>query len=261
MRPTGLKARIRSGAPTLGSWITLAHPAIAEIMAAAGFDWIVIDLEHSVISLRETEEMVRTIESAGVAPLIRLTSNDPDLIKRVMDAGAHGVVVPMIGSVAAAQAALDAVYYPPRGRRGVGLARAQGYGAKFAEYLAAVDEHGVVVLQIEHFEAVKSLPAILSVPGVDATIIGPYDLSASMGKPGRYDDPDVALVLEEYERVSLQHGIPMGYHVVETEPERVTARIARGYRFLGYSVDFLFLGVTCRTGVSQIRTAIGGSAR
>jgi 2-dehydro-3-deoxyglucarate aldolase len=256
VKPTGLKARIRSGAATLGSWLTLAHPAIAEIMAAAGFDWIVIDLEHSVISLRETEELIRVIEAAGVAPLIRLTSNDADLVKRVMDAGAHGIVVPMIASAAEGQAAVDAVYYPPRGRRGVGLGRAQGYGARFPEYLAALEEHAVVVLQIEHVDAVRALPEILAVRGMDATIIGPYDLSASMGKPGRYDDPDVALVLQQYETLSLQHDVPMGYHVVEPEPERVRARIARGYRFVAYSVDFLFLGVSCRTGVSELRRTV-----
>lgn len=256
MKPTGLKARIRSGAPTLGSWLTLAHPAIAEIMAAAGFDWIVIDLEHSVVSLRETEELIRVIEAAGVAPLVRLTSNDANLVKRIMDAGAHGIVVPMIGSAAEGRAAVDAVYYPPRGRRGVGLGRAQGYGAKFKEYIAALDEHAVVVLQIEHVDAVAVLPEILAVAGVDATIIGPYDLSASMNKPGQYDDADVAAVLERYEQLSLQHGLPMGYHVVEPEPERVRARIARGYRFVAYSVDFLFLGASCRSGVAELRTTI-----
>ncbi len=256
MKPTGLKARIRAGAPTLGSWLTLAHPAIAEIMAAAGFDWIVIDLEHSVVSLRETEELTRVIEAAGVAPLVRLTSNDANLIKRVMDAGAHGVVVPMIASAAEGQAAVDAVYYPPRGRRGVGLGRAQAYGAKFREYLDALEGHAIVVLQIEHVDAVAALPEILGVGGVDATIIGPYDLSASMGKPGRYDDADVAAVLERYETISRQHGVPMGYHVVEPEPERVKARIARGYRFVAYSVDFLFLGASCRSGVAELRTTI-----
>jgi 2-dehydro-3-deoxyglucarate aldolase len=259
VKPTGLKARIRSGVPTLGSWLTLAHPAIAEIMAAAGFDWIVIDLEHSVISLRETEELMRVIEAAGVAPLIRLTSNDANLVKRVMDAGAHGIVVPMIASAAEGRAAVDAVYYPPRGRRGVGLGRAQGYGARFADYVAALEEHAIVVLQIEHVDAVGALPEILAVPGVDATIVGPYDLSASMGKPGRYDDPDVALVLERYEQVSLEHRVPMGYHVVEPEPERVRARIARGYQFIAYSVDFLFLGASCRTGVSDLRSTIPSS--
>lgn len=256
MKPTGLKGRIRSGAPTLGSWLTLAHPAIAEIMAAAGFDWIVIDLEHSVVSLRETEELIRVIEAAGVAPLVRLTSNDANLIKRVMDAGAHGVVVPMIASAAEGRAAVDAVYYPPRGRRGVGLGRAQAYGAKFREYMAALEDHAIVVLQIEHVDAVAVLPQILGVGGVDATIIGPYDLSASMQKPGQYDDADVAQVLERYEAISQQHGVPMGYHVVEPEPDRVRARIARGYRFVAYSVDFLFLGVSCRSGVAELRTTI-----
>lgn len=260
MRPTGLKAKIRNGEVTLGSWITLGHPAIAEIMAGAGFDWLVIDIEHSVITLPEAEAIIRIAEGAGVAPLVRLTANDPATAKRVMDAGAHGVVVPMVNSAEDAKLALDSVYYPPRGRRGVGLARAQGYGARFAEYMAALAEHAVVVAQIEHVDAVRALPEILSVPGLDATIIGPYDLSASMGKPGRYDDADVAAQLAEYERVSRMHNVPMGYHVVEPEPARVEARIAAGYRLLGYSVDFLFLGASCRRGVAALRSTVGQMA-
>lgn len=261
MKHTGLKARIAAGEVTVGAWLTLAHPGIAEVMAAAGFDWIVIDIEHSVISLREVEELMRVIEGAGVAPLVRLTSNDRDLTKRVMDAGAHGVVVPMINSAAEARAALDAVYYPPRGTRGVGLARAQGYGPGFAEYVATLGDRAVVVVQIEHVDAIAALPEILAVPGIDATIIGPYDLSASMGKPGRYDDEDVREKLRQYERASQASGVPMGYHVVETDAARVTARLEEGYRFVGYSADFLFLGDTCRSGVARIKAHRDGTSR
>ena len=261
MKPTGLKARIAAGEVTLGAWLTLAHPGIAEVMAAAGFDWIVIDIEHSTISLREAEELMRVIESAGVAPLVRLTSNDRDLAKRIMDAGAHGVVVPMINSAAEAQAALDAVYYPPRGRRGVGLARAQGYGPGFAQYVETLGQHAIVVPQIEHVAAIAVLPEILAVPGIDATIIGPYDLSASMGKPGQYDDHDVRDKLQEYERLSLASTVAMGYHVVETDTARVAARLQQGYRFVAYSVDFQFLGDTCRNGVSRIRAHMENTRR
>ena len=109
----------------LGSWITLAHPAVAEIMANAGFDWLAIDLEHSVITIREAEELIRVIELSNVVPLVRLTSNNSDLIKRVMDAGAHGIIVPMVNSALDAEMAVQSIKYPPAGRRGVGLARAQ----------------------------------------------------------------------------------------------------------------------------------------
>ena len=129
-----LRDRVDSGDLTIGSWITVGHPAIAEIMAAAGFDWLVVDLEHSVIGLETAGDLIRIIDLCGVAPLVRLTTNDPNQIKRVMDAGAHGIVVPMVNSAAEACRAVEATRYPPKGGRGVGLARAHGYGASFEEY-------------------------------------------------------------------------------------------------------------------------------
>ncbi len=133
MKTISLKQKMRSGQQTVGSWITLAHPAIAEIMARAGFDWLVVDLEHSVITIREAEELIRTISLCGATPLVRLTANDAAQIKRVMDAGAHGIVVPMVKTKEDAVRAVSAVQYPPTGTRGVGLARAQGYWATFNE--------------------------------------------------------------------------------------------------------------------------------
>lgn len=253
-----VKGRLTLRQLTLGSWVTLAHPAVAEIMAQAGFDWLVIDLEHSVISLREAEDLIRVIESEGVAPLVRLTSNSPDQAKRVMDAGARGVVVPMVTTAEDAERAVRAVKYPPTGTRGVGLARAQGYGTRFAEYASSINARSIVVAQIEHVDAVNRLEEILAVPGIDATIIGPYDLSASMGKPGRYEDRDVAEVLARYEEISDRCGKPKGYHLVEPDPAAVTAKIHAGYCFMGFSVDFLFLGGGCRNGLRAVRAQVDG---
>lgn len=130
-----LKAKIHKKEIVIGSWITLAHPAIAEIMAKAGFDWLAVDMEHSVITIREAEELIRVIDLCGVVPLVRLSANDPIQIKRVMDAGAHGVIVPMVNSVAEAKQAVSGVRDPQQGARGVGLAMARGYGASFDRYL------------------------------------------------------------------------------------------------------------------------------
>ncbi|NQU59145.1 MAG: 2,4-dihydroxyhept-2-ene-1,7-dioic acid aldolase, partial [Rhodospirillales bacterium] len=179
-----LKQKLTNNETTIGSWITLGHSAVAELMAkTGGFDWLVIDMEHSVIELSQAQEMMQAIDLAGVPPLVRLTSNDENLIKRVMDAGAHGVVVPLVNSKEDAERAVASVYYPPRGTRGTGLARAQGYGATFPEYKAWLKENGVVVVMIEHIDAVNAIDEILAVPGVDGFIIGPYDLSASLGVP------------------------------------------------------------------------------
>ena len=191
-----LKAKLASSEVTVGSWITLGHPAIAEIMASAGFDWLVLDMEHSVLELSEAQTIIQVLDGLDCPAIVRLTSNHPDQIKRVMDAGATGVMVPMIKSAADAQAAVEAVYYPPEGKRGVGLARAQGYGARFQEYRQWLKENAVIIVMIEHIDAVQQIDAILSVPSIDAYIIGPYDLSGSMGRPGELDHPEVQIAIE-----------------------------------------------------------------
>ena len=126
-----LKERLRKKEVTVGSWITLGHPSVAEIMAHSGFDWLTVDMEHSAITLHQAQQLIQVIELSGVVPLVRVGENDPNLIKRVMDAGAHGVIVPMVNSKEEAEKAVRSVKYPPKGSRGVGLARAQKYGADF----------------------------------------------------------------------------------------------------------------------------------
>lgn len=251
-----LKQKLAENRLTIGSWITLAHPAIAEIMARAGFDWLTIDLEHSVITIREAEELIRVIALHGVPPLVRLTSNDANQIKRVMDAGAHGVIVPMVNSAADAERAVAAVYYPPQGTRGVGLARAQGYGTAFADYRDWLDREAVVIIQVEHIDAVENLEAILSTPGVDGFIIGPYDLSASMGIPGQFDDPRLAAAIERVRTAGQTLGKPGGLHVVEPATDQLRTHIARGFRFLAYSLDTRMLDTACRGGLAECRRGI-----
>lgn len=245
-----LKQRLRSGKPAIGSWITLGHPAIAEIMARAGFDWLVVDLEHSTTSIAAAGELLRTIALCGVPPLVRLTANDANQIKRVMDAGAHGIVVPMVNTAEEAERAVAAVYYPPRGHRGVGLARAQGYGAVFADYRQWLADEAVVIVQIEHIQAVHNLEAILSVGGVDGYFIGPYDLSASMGLSGQFEHPQVVEAIARIRQVGQELHRPGGLHVVEPDPAQLRQRLAEGFQFLAYSVDIRMLDVASRTGLA-----------
>ncbi len=248
-----LAGRLKSGELLIGSWITLAHPAIAEIMARSGFDWLAVDMEHSVITIREAEELIRVINLSGVFPLVRLTSNHPDQIKRVMDAGANGVIVPMVNSAVDAKRAVEAVKYPPFGKRGVGLARAQGYGTCFKEYLEWQEQGSVVIIQVEHIDAVNSLEAIFSVEGVDGFIVGPYDLTGSMGIPGQFDHPDFLKAMERINKVSKAMGVPGGIHVIEPEPEQLQQRIDEGYPFIAYSLDIRMLDATCRRGLEHIK--------
>ena len=242
-----IKEKFRKQQVTIGSWITLAHPGIAEIMAKAGFDWLAVDMEHSVITIREAEELIRVIDLCGAVPLVRLSANDPVQIKRVMDAGAHGVIVPMVNSVAQAEQAVSAVRYPPQGRRGVGLARAQGYGSSFDKYLDWVNKESIVIVQVEHIDAVNNLEAILAVEGVDGFIVGPYDLSGSLGVPGQFDNPLMKEAMQRIETVGTVSGKVPGIHVVEPDIEELKLRIEQGYRFVAYSVDIRMLDCACRS--------------
>jgi len=248
-----LKERFQERNLTIGSWITIGHHSIPEIMAQAGFDWLTVDMEHSAITLHEAQQIIQVIELCSVVPLVRVGENDPTLIKRVMDAGAHGVIVPMVNSQDDAVKAVNAVKYPPRGTRGVGLARAQGYGTSFDHYKEWVENESVVVVQIEHIQAVENLEKILHVEGVDAFIVGPYDLSGSLGVPGEFEDLRVVEALEEIMRVARKTNVSAGYHIVPPDPSTVKEKIKDGYTFIAYSVDFIFLGEMCRNGLAQIK--------
>jgi 2-dehydro-3-deoxyglucarate aldolase len=253
MRKKSLKQYLFENRLTYGSWITIGHPSIAEIMAKAGFEWLVIDMEHSAISTDQCQELIRVIDLCGISPLVRVSANDSLLIKKAMDAGSHGVIVPAVNSREDAEKAVLAVRYPPYGIRGVGLSRAQGYGTTFNEYKKWVEEESIVIVQIEHIKAVKNLKQILTVEGVDAFIIGPYDLSGSLGIPGKFEDKKMLRALEEVKQVAAENNISAGYHVIPPQPELVLEKINEGYTFIAYSVDFLFLGESCRSGLREIQ--------
>jgi 2-dehydro-3-deoxyglucarate aldolase len=245
-----LKNKLKENQLTLGSWITLGHAGVAEIFANAGFDWLVVDLEHSTISIEQAGELIRTIDLAGAAPLVRLTSNDTNQIKRVMDAGAHGIVVPMVNSAKEAEMAVASTRYAPKGHRGVGLARAQRYGNGFRDYLHWQWDNPVVIVQIEHQDALDHLEAIFSVPGVDGFIIGPYDLSCSMGMPGEFDRPKFKEAMAKILATALELGCPAGLHIVEPDIVRLEQVISEGYKFIAYSVDIRMLDVAARAGIA-----------
>jgi 2-dehydro-3-deoxyglucarate aldolase len=251
-----VKHELKAGRVVVGTWLTMAHPSIAEILAISGFDFIVVDMEHSVVELSSLPSLFLAMEAHDVVPLVRVGENDDALIKRVMDAGACGVIVPMVNSAEEARAAVDAVRYPPRGRRGVGLSRAQGYGPGFEEYVKKAGDEALVVVQIEHERAVSNLEAILGVDGVDAFIVGPYDLSASMGAPGDLERPEVSKALERIRETGRRLGVPGGFHLVEPDPVKLLELVHQGFQLLAYSVDMLFLGRTSAAGLAEIRKGL-----
>lgn len=248
----GLKERLRKRELTVGSWMGIGSTAIAEIMSKAGFEWLVIDMEHSSISESQCAELIRVVDLSGKAPLVRTGANDPLLIKRAMDAGAHGVIVPMVNTREDAEKAVAAVKYPPCGTRGVGLSRAQGYGTSFDEYKRWVEEESVVIIQVEHIDAVENIDEILAVDGIDGFIIGPYDLSGSIGTPGEFNGKRMLKALDKVKKASNRTNISAGYHVVPPRPALVREKIREGYTFIAYSVDFLFIAEACKGGLVEI---------
>lgn len=236
-----VKQQIISNEVTVGSWLTIHSLETVEIMGQQSFDWLVIDMEHSAITLDYAQAMVRTIQGLNIPAYIRVEKNDANVIKRVMDTGANGIIVPMVLSAQDARAAVESVYYPPKGKRGVGLTRAQGYGANFFEYKDRLTRDALIVVIIEHIEAVDQLEEILSVDGVDASMIGPYDLSGSLGYPGEYDRSEVKQAIEKYMEVCKRMKKPAGYHVVAAEAEQLKAKMDAGFSFLAFSLDEIFL--------------------
>jgi len=173
-----------------------------------------------------------------------------------MDAGASGIMVPMIKSAEDARAAVNAVYYPPEGTRGVGLARAQGYGSAFQAYRQWLRDNAVVIAMIEHIQAIEDIDAILSTPGIDAYIIGPYDLSGSMGRPGELEHPDVQAAIRQILQAGIRHHKAGGVHVIEPDPAMLQQRIEQGFTFLGYSLDIRMLDSLCRNHLNIIKAPV-----
>lgn len=251
-----LRKKIKNGELTLGSWITIGHPNVAEILSNVGFDWLVIDIEHNPIDISMVQTLIMTIQSKGVAAFVRVSKNEEVVIKHVLDAGADGIIVPMVCSETDARQAIDYAKYPPMGKRGVGLARAQQYGTNFESYKKWVSEDLIVIAQIEHVDAIDNLESIIRVDGIDGTIIGPYDLSGSLGKPGAFDDFDVKIALEKYTKVCKDKNFPMGFHVVNTNPQKIQEKIDEGYRFIAYGTDFLFMGDTVIKGMELLKDSL-----
>lgn len=256
-----IKQDLKKGRVSIGSWMSMAHVSIAEIIASAGYDWVVIETEHTAIDVSEVLRLIIAIERCGAIPLVRLAWNDPIQAKAVMDSGAAGVLVPMINSKAEAEMAVKSVKYPPLGQRGVGLARAQGYGESFDEYVRTANEHSLLMVQIEHIKAVQNIEDILSVPGIDGTFIGPYDLSLSMGLPGELHHPEVETAKQHVLEATKKHGLVPGIHLVHpnTASKEMRHCIDLGYRFIALGTDILFLGKSCKRLHADARVILEGT--
>lgn len=253
-----LRKALSSGKTIIGSWINSGSPIVAELMAAAGFDFLCVDAEHSAVDLPQTQQMFQAIRSGNpdCAAIVRLHGVDYALVKRYLDAGARGVVAPLVRSREEAELLVQACKYPPMGLRGVGFCRANNYGMRLADECAKANEEILLAVQIEHIEAVNNIDDILAVKGIDAVFIGPYDLSASMGITGQFEHPDYVDARDRILAACGRHNIVPGLHVVPPQPQQVLDRHAEGYRFIAYSLDITMLTTACQQGLATIRQSI-----
>lgn len=236
-----IRQTLRSGGTTIGSWMQLQNESVAEIMGCAGYDWVAVDLEHGSISLDSLPGLFRALELGGTVPFARVAQNSAKDIKQALDAGARGIIVPMIETQEDVENAVAWANYPPLGTRGVGFSRANLFGKRFKGYFNSINEEIVMVAQIESIAAVRALDRILTVPGLDAIFIGPYDLSASMGLTGQFEHQEFVDAIKLAEQKAREHRVPMGLHVVEPDPDQIRAKVQDGYRLLAYGIDALFL--------------------
>ena len=237
---------------TLGSWITIGHPSIAEVMCEAGFDWLCIDIEHSQIDINSLLNLIIAIQGKKMKAYVRVGSNDPSIIKQVLDSGADGIIIPQINTVDEAKRAINNVRYSPVGERGLGLARAQGYGFGLENYLKGKARNIELVVQIEHFKGIKNLYQILSLEGLDGSFLGPYDLSASIGIPGQFDSKKFKDLVIEYNQITSKFTKKKGFHVVSKNIDDVILKKSEGYNFLAFNFDVFFMGLSIRELLKKI---------
>lgn len=238
-----IREKLRAGKASIGTWQQIPDSDISEMLASAGYDWVAVDLEHGGMARHQLSNMFRAMELKGAAPMARVACADMVNIKMALEAGARGIILPMITSREQLDAAVNHILYPPTGCRGVGFCRANLYGQNFDEYMHGAAEQIVIVAQIEHIEAVNNLEDIIGNPRLDAVFVGPYDLSGSMNLTAQFDHPGFKEAMAHVNSVCRKHGMPMGAHVVMPDPAQLRRNIEEGYQFIAYGIDSVFLRV------------------
>ncbi len=244
------RTRLVNGELLVGTVVTLSCPEVAEVLAGAGFDWLFIDAEHSPL---EAQNMQALLQGAGPATpcVVRLSSSGELPIKKALDIGAAGIIAPQVNSAEQAEAVVRFSKYFPEGARGVGIGRAHGYGLRFQEYVATANESVAVIAQAEHADAVQNIESIVSVPGIDGVLVGPYDLSASLGRLGQVDHPEVTSAIDHVTRVCLEAEVRLG--IFGTSSDAVRPYIEKGYTLITVGVDTMMLGRAAKTMLATLK--------
>ncbi len=235
-----VRTKLKSKQVSIGSWMQIPNSSLAEIMGDAGYDWVAVDLEHGGINHSQLADLFRALEMKQSVSLVRLAEGTAKDCKQALDAGAGGVIVPMVETSEQLRNIKSQCCWPPSGRRGVGFSRANLFGKYFKNYMDEAQQP-LLIAMIETQKGLENLKDILSIEGLDAILIGPYDLSASLGVLGDFDSPKFNLALQEIIKQTQEKNIGLGIHVVQPDQQALKKRIAEGFNFIAYSIDSVFL--------------------
>ena len=248
------KQKLLEGKPTCGMWLSSGSDAAAEAMAQVGFDWMCVDTEHGQGDFQETRSQLQGIGTSPTTPIVRVPWNDLVAVKKILDLGAQGVILPWVNTREQAVYAVNACKYPPDGIRGyAGGNRADRYGFD-KEYLQTANEEILIALQIETREAVQNIEDIVRVPGVDVIFVGPWDLSFSLGCPLNFDHPDHREAMRKIETVTKEAGKILG--TITGDLQDLGKYYDRGYQFVAVGVDMYFLINAAKTQLHRVRTEL-----
>ena len=233
------KQKLQTGDVVYGLTLTLGTPQIADLVARLGFDWLWIETEHTTMSLDTVLAQLQAIAGSGTKAVVRVDCNDQTTIKRILDTGPDGILVPSVNSREEAEKAIKYTKYPPLGERGIGLARAQGYGLNLGGYVKAANDEVAVIFMIEHIMAVQDIDNILKVEGLDAVMVGTLDLAGSMNLHNDLSNPLIEEEVQKVLKACQRAGIPCGAFV--GDPSQAKARIEQGFRLLTLGADVILL--------------------
>jgi len=250
MEPNKLKRDLESGKVCIGATITMSNPVVAEILSHIGFDWLWFEMEHTAMSIESVLSMLQATNGSDVSTLVRVPWNDKTMIKRVLDTGPDGIIIPLVNTREEAEMAVRAMKYPPMGERGAGLGRAQCYGLHMGEYLQTANDEVMTVIMIEHIDAVNNIDDILTVKGVDSVMIGALDLSGSMGILGQTGDERVENAIQKTLAACKRAHKPCG--IIAGNPEVANRRIKEGFQHIILGLDVLYLIGGAQNALSQV---------
>jgi 2-dehydro-3-deoxyglucarate aldolase len=236
-----LKTKFQNRDLLFAGWTSMGHPQVTEMLARSGVDFIGIDIEHSTISQEQSQRIIAACHADGVCCLPRVASHNSETIKRLLDSGADGVIVPTVETSEQVEKLIEWVKYPPLGKRGYGIARAQGYGHDFQEYTSQWNESSILIIQIESISAVENIEQLLKFDEVDGAMVGPYDISGSLGIPGQIDNEKVLNAGREVVEACRKFGKACGTQDTDPTPKSVQLAMDSGYTFVVLASDVFIL--------------------